>query len=503
MRLRRLPRFALGYLAGLLVCVALAGCAAAPPKPITVGLLPGEAPQGKIKLPNQWFLDPVGESRPLGDFPMNMRLSPDGRFLAVVHCGAGTHEVMVFATAGAKLISRTPLENIYYGVAFSPDGAKLFVSGGESEVVHVFAFANGFLGAPDAIRIAPEKERHVPCGIDVSRDGKLLAVAETWGNAVDIIDIASKKIVKQVKYPEESRPYDCKFDASARVVYLSLWGGAGVRRIHVDASAPDAALPTGDHPNEMLLSPDGKRLFVANANVNTVSVIDTAAWKVSETLNTALFPDAPGGSTPNALAVSPDGEQLFVANADNNAIAAFNIEEPGRSKAIGMIPVGWYPTSVRLSADGKTLYAANGKGLTPVANPQGPNPYVVKPPDRDAIVQDHFARYPVDPADPDRGTVRRVHPAGVRLRAVPEGSPTCGPRRPAVARFRPKSVGRRPSNIASTSSRRIAPTTRSSAICGKATATLDYACFPRNTRPTITRWPGITCCSTTSMSNRR
>ncbi|MBI5093833.1 MAG: bifunctional YncE family protein/alkaline phosphatase family protein [Candidatus Hydrogenedentes bacterium] len=377
MRLRRSIRLVFGFVVGTLFGIALAGCASSVPKPLAVGVLPGEAPQGKIKLPTQWYLDPVGESRPLGDFPMNMRLTPDGRFLAVVHCGSGTHEVMVFEVNGVRLVSRAPLPNIYYGLAFSADGAKLYVSGGETEVVYEFPFSEGFLSAPDNIRIAPEKERRVPCGVDVSMDGKLLAVAETWGNAVDIVDIASRRIVHQVKYPDETRPYDCRFDPSGVYVYVSLWGAAGVQRLRVDGSGQKDTVPTGDHPNELLLSKDGTRLFVANANVNTVSAIDTAAWRVTETLNTALYPDAPEGSTPNSLAVSPDGNQLFVANADNNSVAVFDISEPGRSRAVGLIPVGWYPTSVRVSADGKTVFVANGKGFTPFANPQGPNSYIV------------------------------------------------------------------------------------------------------------------------------
>ncbi|MCA1686256.1 MAG: phosphoesterase, partial [Planctomycetia bacterium] len=41
---------------------------------------------------------------------------------------------------------------------------------------------------------------------------------------------------------------------------------------------------------------------------------------------------------------------------------------------LGFIPTGWYPTSVRLSPDGKTLYVANGKGASSHANREGPNP---------------------------------------------------------------------------------------------------------------------------------
>jgi len=363
--------FVLGSITALLGTHAVSETRAPGPRP-------GELPGQRILLPNQWYLDPVGDQRPLGYFPMNMKLSPDGRYLVVLHCGTGDHELIIFETARTRLISRTVLPNSYYGLVFSRDGFKLYISGGESEVIHVYKFADGYLYAPETIRIAPERERKVPGGMDVSPDGKLLGATENWGNAVNIVDLGSHKVIARVPFENEARPYDCKFSRDGKTLYASLWGKAAVAVI--DVLAPDATtperVPTGDHPNELALTADGARLFVANANSNTVSVIDTDAGRVIETLNTALYPDSLEGSTPNSLDFSPDGTQLFVANADNNSIAVFDISESTRSKPLGFIPVGWYPTSVRVSKDGETVYVANGKGFSPVANPQGPNPYL-------------------------------------------------------------------------------------------------------------------------------
>ena len=125
----------------------------------------------------------------------------------------------------------------------------------------------------------------------------------------------------------------------------------------------------------MILSKDGRRLFVANANRNTVSVLDTTAdGRTLETLLAELQPGAAPGNTPNSLALSPDGAHLFVANANINTVAVFDVTTPGKSRSLGFIPVGWYPTSVRVSHDGKTLYVVNGKGETSRPNPQGPAP---------------------------------------------------------------------------------------------------------------------------------
>jgi DNA-binding beta-propeller fold protein YncE len=64
----------------------------------------------------------------------------------------------------------------------------------------------------------------------------------------------------------------------------------------------------------------------------------------------------------------------YIANADNNNIAIANVTTPDEGKVTGFIPTGWYPTSVRVSPDGKQLIVANGKGLVSAANPNGPVP---------------------------------------------------------------------------------------------------------------------------------
>src|SRR5262249_27181978 len=102
---------------------------------------------------------------------------------------------------------------------------------------------------------------------------------------------------------------------------------------------------------------------------NCVSVIDTKRGVVTETIFTALFPKAPEGSTPDALAVAPDGKTLYVANADNNCVAVIDIAEPNKSQVKGFVPTGWDPAAVALTPDGKTLLVGVGKGNQTKANP--------------------------------------------------------------------------------------------------------------------------------------
>lgn len=155
-------------------------------------------------------------------------------------------------------------------------------------------------------------------------------------------------------------------------VYISSWGSAAIIVFNTASQSVTHQIAVGSNPNDITLSPNGNILYVANANDNSVSVIDLKKYSVIETLNTALYPDAPGGSTTNSVALSSDAKTLFIANADNNCIAVYDVSVPGSSISKGFIPTGWYPTCVRVV--GKELFVANGKGFTSQANPYGPNP---------------------------------------------------------------------------------------------------------------------------------
>ncbi|MEJ0032876.1 MAG: alkaline phosphatase family protein [Bacteroidota bacterium] len=158
----------------------------------------------------------------------------------------------------------------------------------------------------------------------------------------------------------------------SRDLYISCWGCDKVLTFDLEKNTWKNSIHVGDNPNELMLTPDGKYLYVCNANDNSVSIIDLKTRKVIETLDAALFPDSPSGSTTNSLAYDAKSKRLYIANADNNCLAVFDVSKPGSSTAMGYIPTGWYPTCVRLID--KKLWVSNGKGFESKANPFGPSP---------------------------------------------------------------------------------------------------------------------------------
>ncbi|MFO1055167.1 MAG: bifunctional YncE family protein/alkaline phosphatase family protein [Planctomycetota bacterium] len=345
---------------------------------------PGPQVDGSVLLPSGWSLTPHGSQLSLpSDLAVRSALHPGGRWLAVQHCGYRRHMVSIvdLGKDPPVVAAEIPLGRSWSGMTWSRDGAALFVSGGVTDRVLGFDFAEPPKdGESPAVKeraaVAVGDPRHLDlvAGIATEAEGGLWVCLQR-GHRLLRLD-AESKVTLDVDLGEDSYPFECLPDREGKRVFVSLWGKARVAVVDVEKGAVVSSIPTGQHPVQMVLGKNGARLFVGNANENTVTIADAVTGKVEETISTALHPLAPPGATPNALAISPDGEYLAVANADNNDLAIFEIEERGGTRALGFVPVGQYPTAVCFfGEDGDRIAVANGKGSTGSrANPHGPQP---------------------------------------------------------------------------------------------------------------------------------
>ncbi|MCB9282841.1 MAG: bifunctional YncE family protein/alkaline phosphatase family protein [Lewinellaceae bacterium] len=325
----------------------------------------------RLRLPNGWSLTPIGKNLPLGDLPLNLALSPDGKYLAATNNGLSVQSIQLIDVARKEISDTREVRVSWYGLAWADDSQSLYASGGNGNYIMHFQVENGKLEQEDSIRLGdpwPEKISIAGIALDDAR-GLLYAVTKE-NNALYVVGLKEKKVL--YRFPLGGEGYSCVLSPDKKRLYASCWGCNRVVLLDTEHMQLVGEIPVGDHPNELLLSKEGAILFVANANDNSVSVIDTEKRLVIETLNTALFPDAPSGSTTNGMAISEHGKTLYIANADNNCLAVFDISRPGASKSMGFIPTGWYPTSVKVAH--KALFVANGKGLTSFPNPKGPDP---------------------------------------------------------------------------------------------------------------------------------
>jgi YVTN family beta-propeller protein len=115
----------------------------------------------------------------------------------------------------------------------------------------------------------------------------------------------------------------------------------------------------GSSPNSLVATSDF--LFASNGNNDNITVIDLKTDTVIKEIY--LKPDNNlkhfRGIIPFGLAVSPDEKQLFVAEAGINAVGVIDLPS---FKVAGHIPAGWFPSKLKVTPDGKNLVVTNAKG---------------------------------------------------------------------------------------------------------------------------------------------
>lgn len=354
--------------------------------------------------------------------------SPDGNTLLILTSGynrnngptgsrvaAESNEyVFVYDISAGTPIKRQVVQvpNTFNGIAWNPNGKEFYVSGGINDNVHVYGLQADTWAEQAAIALGHANVglgisvRPVAAGMAVTQDGKRLLVANMQNDSISVIDLETRAEIAELDLrPGKNDPAQAGVPGGSYPYWVAIKGNGkayvGSQRDHevvvLDIVGAQPAvvgrIAVGGQPNKMLLNRDQDRLFVANGNSDSVSVIDTASDTVLEEFNVTApksvltKADKLRGANPNSLALTPDERFLLVTNGGTNSVAVVKLglmeheakhggsddrdeahEDGRKSKVIGLIPTGWYPNSVSLSKNGDTLYVVNGKSNA------GPNP---------------------------------------------------------------------------------------------------------------------------------
>ncbi|HEY8667782.1 MAG TPA: SMP-30/gluconolactonase/LRE family protein, partial [Tepidisphaeraceae bacterium] len=338
---------------------------------------------------NGWGVTPAGDHAKISDMPLKMLLSKDGKTLITVSGGYSKEGLTLLDVETRKVTQFLPIQSAFNGLGLTPDGAHILVTGGDKGIIHDFAFADGKATLARTVKPEAKVANTFLAGMYIQPDTGRVFVCNEGNDEIWALD--PKTLEVENKIPVGEHPYACALGADKRHLYVSNWGSRSVTVVDTKTNKRVRDIAVGVRPNDMTLSKDG-RLFVACSGDNTVHVIQTRSLEAApevadsskrlpegtrEIISTSLYPQSPEGSTPDAVAVTPDGQTLFVANADNNCVMVVDIsgralDGPQRGQSVsmvnGFIPVGWYPCSLAVSADGQTLLVGNGKGLRSVSN---------------------------------------------------------------------------------------------------------------------------------------
>jgi YVTN family beta-propeller protein len=383
-----LPRSRAAAAVATLALVVTGGAAAA----VRLAIQAGPRPDGTAITPVGFKVTPAGKQTTLGDLPLTTALSPDGETLLVSNDGQGTQSLQVVDTATSKVVQTieyTSPKALFVGLAFSPDGSKVYAGGGGQQVVHAYDVQ----GTGDDTRLtettpyalpktnpAGQTVNMFPAGLDTTDDASKVVVADHLADAASVIDTTTNA-VQTVAVGHA--PYTAVVHGST--AYVSNQGARTVSVLDISGGTPTVTntIQVGTHPNEEVLSEDGRTLFVANGDSDDVSVVDTVSGTVTRTISLAPYEGARVGSNPVGMSLSPDERTLYVSSSGNNAVAVVDV---AAGKVTGTVPTAWYPTGVVATAD--KLFVANAKGLGagPNDGPGYPDPTSTTPRSPDQYV---------------------------------------------------------------------------------------------------------------------
>jgi len=375
-----------------LVALGLAGQATAG-SPENPTYTVGEQPNGAIVTAYDQVLTPAGKQVNFGA-PLRVKavaLQPAGETGAALIMNS-TAPIQVFnLRTGAVVQTYVPFQDQHgsaAGLTYSADGQYLFISQDDGYVSIAKVANNGLLTDFAQAALPPPSFVYggaYPNGLAVSGNGTRLYAVENQSNALAVTDLTQSPPAVLTQIPVGNVPVGVVI--SGQYAYVSNEGGRvataadftdgsdGVNIVanrHSGASVTGTVsvvdlttntvvktIPVGLHPTGMALS--GSLLFVANANSDSVTEIDTTTNHVIRTISLTPFPGATFGSSPSDVTVA--GGYLYVTLASNNAVAVVDLNaDQAVQPLIGFIPTAAYPVNIAYDAPRNQLIVANDKG---------------------------------------------------------------------------------------------------------------------------------------------
>src|SRR5579859_5173497 len=180
------------------------------------GLRPGEN-----LLFNGWGVSPAGRQVPVGDMALKMVIAPDQRRLVAVHGGFNQHGVTLIDLAKGEETQFLPLRKGWNGLAFSPDGKRFFVSGGDSGEIHVFNYADGQASFDRSEKPAADESEIFLAGLTVRPDSGRIYVCNEAHHEIWVLN--GQTLALEGRIGVGMHPHSCLLGKYRRHLYVSDW----------------------------------------------------------------------------------------------------------------------------------------------------------------------------------------------------------------------------------------------------------------------------------------
>lgn len=324
---------------------------------------------GVTIIPNGRFITPLGRTIATAPHPYGLVLSNDNSIAVTANSGTSPLSITIIKNilGDNSTVQQIPpgasteegvLASVFMGLAISPDNRVVYVAGGQTNKIYVFELATG--NRIDSIDCAVKNEQtdysHGYLGdMVLSKDGKKLYIVDQINFRVVIIDTRLKKLVNNV--PVGRYPFGITLSPDEKKLFVANVGMyeyskiIGINEKNVKEKALDfppfgylsKESEEGKKIGDLTVpglgkpnSPEAFSVFVINLEKENSPVVE-AKIKTGTLVGEKIegIP-AVGGSSPNSLAVT--GKYVFVSNGTNDNISVIDYKQNKIVKTIYLKP---------------------------------------------------------------------------------------------------------------------------------------------------------------------
>lgn len=274
--------------------------------------------------------------------------APSASSTAAVTASAGIGPEVPVPAIGATI----PVGNTPGFVAVSPSGRQAYVANQNAQTLTVLDTAVNKVTATIPIPVGP------PQFLAFAPNGRTLYVSifndQGTIHAIDVIDTTTNTVAATV--PQTARPFLPAVTPDGKRLFIPNHDIDEVSVIDTATDTVTARIKVAPNPHWVAFSPDGSRAYTANHDSNLISVIDTATLQVTATI--------PVGAMPHSIAVHP---RLPLVADVNYGSGSVSVIDTNTLKLVATIPVGQHPRDITWAPDGRFAYVVNEEGSNTVS----------------------------------------------------------------------------------------------------------------------------------------
>lgn len=287
--------------------------------------------------------------------------------LYVLHSGTG--EMSVIDRASHRVIKTLKVGGHPHGIAAPAAQSVLYVSSEDDSSITVID-----TGRDEVVKtyIGFGTE---PNEIDITADGRYLYVPVRGDGVFEVFDIEAERIIKRI--PTDGIPHNVVVSPDSRYMYLAPMEMPDHRRAELTARGFPTSLnrkiyiadtrthevvgtiPVENAPRPLVVSQDGRYLYVNTNNLLGFLVLDVAQRRIVALAEYQLTAEEQGlPSRSHGIGVTPDQREVWSTDVNRGLVFVFDVSGPV-PKQVARLETGRTPLWLTLSPDGATVYVAN------------------------------------------------------------------------------------------------------------------------------------------------